>query len=43
LESIAEMLHPDVFAGVTPMGGAIRLSADQLKAPCLDARKSPSP
>jgi len=43
LESLAEVLHPDVFAGMTPVGGAVRLSADQLKAPCLDARKSPSP
>lgn len=30
LESIAEMLHPSVFTGMTPAGGAVRLSAEQL-------------
>lgn len=43
LESIAEMLHPDVFAGMTPAGGAVRLSADQLKPPALTLGKAPHP
>ena len=38
LESIAEMVHPTVFPGMTPAAGAVRLSADQLKG-----RQSPSP
>jgi len=38
LESIAEMLHPTVFPGMTPAAGAVRLSAEQLKG-----RPSPSP
>ena len=43
LESIAEMLHPTVFAGMIPAGGAVRVSSDQLKGICLDPRESPSP
>ena len=36
LEIIAEMLHPGLFSGMIPEGGGIRLSADQLKASCID-------
>ena len=43
LESIAEMLHPTVFAGMTPVGGAIQVPADQLTGTCIDPEESPSP
>lgn len=36
LEIMAEMLHPTVFTGMIPAGGAVQLSADQLKGACLD-------
>ena len=35
LEMFAEMLHPERFSGMIPAGGAVRLSAEQLKAPHL--------
>ena len=36
LEIMAEMLHPTVFTGMIPAGGAVQLSADQLKGARLD-------
>ena len=35
LEMFAEMLHPECFSALIPAGGAVRLSAEQLKAPRL--------
>ena len=36
LQIIAAMLHPTVFSGMIPAGGAIRLPADQRQGTCLD-------
>jgi len=33
LEMFAEMFHPEYFSGMIPAGGAVRLSAEQLKTP----------
>jgi iron complex transport system substrate-binding protein len=35
LEMFAEMLHPECFSAMIPEGGAVRLSAEQLKAPSI--------
>lgn len=35
LEIIAEMVHPELFSGMIPEGGGIRLSAEQLQATAL--------
>jgi len=35
LEIFAEMLRPECFSTLIPAGGAVRLSAEQLKAPRL--------
>jgi len=38
LESIAEMLHPTLFAGMTPAGGVVRVPAEQLRGARVDIR-----
>ena len=37
LESFAEMLHPTIFSGMIPAGGALRVPVEHLKVPGLDA------